>query len=101
MREWVLERIAAEKAGPPELRFMERLQEIVGDLEDAQRILRQSFLTRRQSAPDTTWVLSHVTLDPQDEEHREIRTLITEQVVGRMEEEIAEWRNERASGARR
>jgi hypothetical protein len=102
MREWVLERIAAEKAGLPDhLHFLERLQEVLGNLEDAQRLLRQSALTQRQPAAAATWVLSHVSLDPQDEEHKEIRTLITEQVVGRMEEEIAEWRNERASDARR
>lgn len=38
-------------------------------------------------------------LDPQDEEHKEIRTLITDRVVERMEEEIAERKQERASGA--
>jgi hypothetical protein len=101
MRKWVLERIAAEKAGlPGPLSFMERLQEILGGLEDAQRLLRSSALTQRQSAA-AAWVLHQVSLDPQDEEHKEIRTLITEQVVGRMEEEIAEWRNERASSVRR
>lgn len=101
MREWVLERIAAEKAGLPDnLQFLERLQEILGDLKDTQRLLRQSFLPRRQSAQALRWVFNEVSLDPQDEEHREIRTLITEQVVGRMEEEIAKWRNERAAGAR-
>lgn len=102
MREWVLERIAAEKAGLPDrLQFLERLQEILGDLQNTQRLLKQSFDPQRQSAHSLTWVFSHATLDPQDEEHTEIRTLITDQVVGRMEEEIAEWRNERAADARR
>jgi hypothetical protein len=102
MREWVLERIAAEKAGLPEnLHFLERLQEVLGSLEDVHRLLRQSALTQRQSAPAASWVIGHISLDPQDEEHKEIRTLITEQVVERMEEEIAEWRDERASGVRR
>jgi hypothetical protein len=102
MREWVLERIAAEKAGLPDhLQFLERLQEVLGSLEDAQRLLRASTLTQRQSAVAASWVLRQVSLDPQDEEHKEIRTLITEQVVGRMEEEIAEWRDERAADARR
>lgn len=101
MREWVLERIAAEKAGLPDhLQFLERLQEILGSLEDAQHLLLKSALTQRQSAVGETVVLRYVSLDPQDEEHKEIRTLITEQVVGRMEEEIAEWRNERAADAR-
>jgi hypothetical protein len=102
MRQWVLERLAAEKAGLPDhLEFLERLQAILGGLEDAQRHLRNSALAQRQSAAATTWVISHVSLDPAEEEHQEIRTLITEQVVERMEEEIAEWRDERASGARR
>ena len=100
MREWVLERIAAEKAGLPDrLQFLERLQEILGDFEDTHRLLRQSF--QRQSVQTLTWVYSHASLDPQDEEQAEIRTLITDQVVGRMEQEIAEWRNERAADARR
>jgi hypothetical protein len=102
MREWVLERIAAEKAGLPDrLQFLERLQEVLGDLKDTQRLLAQSFQPPRQSTPTLTWVFSHVSLDSQDEEHAEIRTLITDQVVGRMEEEIAEWRNERAADTRR
>lgn len=100
MRAWVLERIAAEKAGLPNpLSLMERLQEVVGGLEDAQRLLRRSALARRRLEVDAAYLLTQVSLDPQDEEHEEIRSLITDRVVERMETEIAEWRSERASHA--
>jgi hypothetical protein len=100
MREWVLERLAAEKAGGPgAMSAWERVQEILSGLEGAQRRLEQAIQSpRRADAP--VWA-GHLTLDPRDEEHSEIRALITEQVVERMEEEIAEWRQERASGSSR
>jgi hypothetical protein len=102
MREWVLERMAAEKAGVPDhLQFLERLQQVLGSLEDAQRLLPQSPQPEQQSTDTGAWVVRYASLDPQDEEHRDIRALITDQVVGRMEEEIAEWRSERASNTHR
>jgi hypothetical protein len=102
MREWVLERIAAEKSGMPDpLRLWERIRVILGSLEDTQRLLQQSARPQRPVAGAATSEVMHVSLDPQDEEHKEIRMLITDQVVERMEEEIAEWRSERASGASR
>jgi hypothetical protein len=102
MREWVLERMAAEKAGVPDaLRVWERLREILGSLEDAQRRLERSNQPSRRTEAAATWTVTQVALDPHDEEHKEIRTLITDQVVERMEEEIAEWRQERASGSSR
>ena len=102
MREWVLERMATEKAGVPDAPSVwERLREILGSLEDAQRRLEQSNQPSRLIEADAAWTGTHVTLDPHDEERREIRALITDQVVERMEEEIAEWRQERASGSRR
>jgi hypothetical protein len=101
MREWVLERMAAEKAGMPDaMRVWERLREILGGLEDAQRRLEQAAQPPRRAETATIWTATHGRLDPHDEEHQEIRALITDQVVERMEEEIAEWRQERASGAR-
>jgi hypothetical protein len=102
MREWVLERMAAEKAGVPDaLSVWERLREILGSLEDAQRRLEQSNQLARRADADAAWTAAHLTLDPHDEEHKEIRALITDQVVERMEEEIAEWRHERASRSSR
>jgi hypothetical protein len=101
MRQWVLERMAAEKAGLPDaLQVWERLREVLGNLEDAHRRLAQSAEPQRWAgaAAARTTVLP-VSLDPQDVEHKEIRTLITDRVVERMEEEIAEWKQERASGA--
>jgi hypothetical protein len=100
MREWVLESMAAEKAGVPDaLSVWERLREILGSLEDAQRRLEQANQPSRRAEADAAWTITQVTLDPHDEEHKEIRALITDQVVERMEEEIAEWRQERASGS--
>jgi vacuolar-type H+-ATPase subunit H len=102
MREWVLERMAAEKAGVPDaLSVWERLREILGSLEDARRRLEKANQPSRRTEADTAWRVRQVTLDPLDEEHKEIRSLITDQVVERMEEEIAEWRQERASGSSR
>jgi hypothetical protein len=102
MREWVLERMAAERAGVPDaVSVWERLREILGNLEDAQRRLEQSNQPSRRIDADAAWTAAQVTLDQHDEEHMEIRTLITDQVVERMEEEIAEWRQERASGSHR
>jgi hypothetical protein len=102
MREWVLERMAAEKAGMPDaLSVWERLREILAGLEEARRRLEQARQSSRRTEADPAWTVAHVTLDPHDEEHKEIRALITDQVVERMEEEIAEWRQERASGSSR
>jgi hypothetical protein len=102
MREWVLERMAAEKAGVPDaLSVWERLREILASLEGARRRLEQARQPSHRTAADPAWMVTQVTLDPQDEEHMEIRALITDQVVERMEEEIAEWRHERASGSSR
>jgi hypothetical protein len=102
MREWVLERVAAEKAGMPDaMRVWERLREVLGGLEDAQRRLEQAAQPPRRAEITATWAVSRGSLDAHDEEHQEIRALITDQVVERMEEEIAEWRQQRASGARR
>jgi hypothetical protein len=101
MREWVLERMTAEKAGLPDaMRVWERLREILGSLEDAQRRLEQAAHAPRRAETTATQPVTPGSLDPQDEEHQEIRALITDQVVERMEEEITEWRQERASGAR-
>jgi hypothetical protein len=98
MREWVLERLAAERAGVPgPLSAWERLQEILRSLEVAQSRLEQASQSPRRT--DAAWAAAHLTLDPHDDEHQEIRALITDQVVERMEEEIAEWRQERASGS--
>jgi hypothetical protein len=100
MREWVLERMAAGKAGLPDaMRVWERLREILGSLENAQRQLEQAAQSPRRAEATATWAVTQGNLDPHDEEHQEIRALITDQVVERMEEEIAEWRQERASGA--
>jgi aryl-alcohol dehydrogenase-like predicted oxidoreductase len=102
MREWVLERLAAEKAGAPgALTAWERLQEILSSLEGAQRRLEQASQASRRADANAARGAAHLTLDPHDEEHKEIRALITDQVVERMEEEIAEWRQERASGSGR
>jgi hypothetical protein len=102
MREWVLERMAAEKAGVPDaLNVWERLREILGSLADAQRRLEQWNQPARRTDADAAWTAAHLSLDPHDEEHQEIRVLITDQVVERMEEEIAEWRQERAAGSSR
>jgi hypothetical protein len=102
MRAWVLERMAAEKAGVPDaLSVWERLREILGSLEGAQRRLKQANQPSGRAESDMAWTITQVTLDPHDEEHKEIRALITDQVVERMEEEIAEWRQERASGSSR
>jgi hypothetical protein len=98
MREWVLERLDAERAGVPgPLSAWERLQEILRSLEVAQSRLEQASQSPRRT--DAAWAAAHLTLDPHDDEHQEIRALITDQVVERMEEEIAEWRQERASGS--
>jgi hypothetical protein len=102
MREWVLERLAAEQAGVPgALTVRERLQEILSSLEGAPRRLEQTSPSPRRTDAKAAWATAHFTLDPRDEEHKEIRALITDQVVERMEEEIAEWRQERASGPSR
>jgi hypothetical protein len=77
-----------------------RLREILGSLEDAQRRLEQAAQLPRRAETTATQAVTPGSLDPQDEERQEIRALITDQVVERMEEEIAEWRQERASGAR-
>ncbi|MGH3275355.1 MAG: hypothetical protein ACRDNZ_13670 [Streptosporangiaceae bacterium] len=100
MREWVLERVTAEKAGQPDpVRLWERLREALEILEGAQSLLRQRNQDRHRTESAATPAVSPVTLDPEDQERREIRILITDQVVERMEEEIAEWRQERASGS--
>jgi hypothetical protein len=102
MRQWVLERMAAEKAGLPDaLQVWERLREVLGNLEDAHLRLEQAARLQSRTVASTPWAAPQVSLDPQDEEHTEIRTLITDRVVERMEEEIAEWRQERTSGASR
>lgn len=102
MRQWVLERMAAEKAGLPDaLQVWERLRELLGNLEDAHLRLEQAARLQSRTEAGPPWAATQVSLDPQDEEHTEIRTLITDRVVERMEEEIAEWRQERTSGASR
>jgi hypothetical protein len=92
MREWVLERIAAEKAGMSGAQSIwDRLRQLLAGLEDIQRRLNLSA----QAESTEAWA----GLDPQGDEHREIRALITDQVVQRMETEIAEWKQQRASAA--
>jgi hypothetical protein len=91
MRQWVLERVAAEQAGLPDaFQLWQRLRELLARLERADRILGRL-------APPEPEPLS---LDPGDEEQKDIRELITDRVMERMEAEIAQWRDERAaSGA--
>jgi hypothetical protein len=89
MRQWVLERLAAEASGMPDaMQVWQRLSGVLADLEDAHRRLEESV--RLSAAPA-------LSLDPEDEEQVEIRELITDRVVERMHEEIAEWRQERVS----
>jgi hypothetical protein len=102
MRQWVLERLAAEEAGVPDtVQVWERLRDVLGSLEGAQQRLEQLARTQQQIESAAPWTVTPVSLDPQEEEHKEIRELITDGVVERMKEEIAEWRQERASGASR
>lgn len=100
MRQWALDRMAAEEAGLPDaVQVWERLREVIRSLEDAHQRLEQSARLQSQIERTAAWTVTPVSLDPHDEEHQEIRELITERVVERMEEEIAEWKHERASGA--
>src|ERR1035437_10441798 len=85
MREWVLERMAAEKAGVPDaLSVWERLREILGSLEDARRRLEKANQPSRRTEADTAWRGRQVTLDPLDEEQQEIRLPVHGQGGGRM-----------------
>jgi hypothetical protein len=96
MRQWVLERLAAEAAGLPDaMQVWQRLSGVLADLEDAHRRLAESVRLQRGSAPGPAG--PGLSLDPVDEEQAEIRELITDRVVERMHEEIAEWRQERVS----
>lgn len=69
----------------------DRLRQLLASLEDTQRRLKLSARTESTEA--------RADLDPQGEEHREIRALITDQVVELMETEITEWKQQRASAA--
>lgn len=102
MRQWVLERLTAEAAGLPDaLQVWHRLSEVLADLEDAHRRLEESVRLQRGTRTSPSPAGLAMSLDPGDEEHAEIRELITDRVVERMEEEIAEWRQERVSAAGR
>jgi len=102
MRQWVLERLTAEAAGLPDaLRVWHRLSEVLADLEVAHRRLEESVRLQRETRTSPSSAAPAMSLDPGDEEHAEIRELITDRVVERMEEEIAEWRQERVSAADR
>ncbi len=98
MRQWVLERLAAEAAGLPDaMQVWQRLSGVLEDLEDAHRRLEESVRLQREIGSSLSTAGPAVSLDPGDEEQAEIRELITDRVVERMEEEIAEWRQERVS----